>query len=474
MAGLTDTAWHLMPGPLVLLAIVLALTVEAGLLVGFLVPGTAIGLGAGALSPLVGLPLPLTTATVAAGAIAGGQLGFTLGQRHRSLPAPFVGTARLGGKVWPRAADALRHRPRLTVALGQWASYGRVVVPRGAGWTSVSRRAFTVVQSLSATAWAATLTTTGSATTATARANITFAMGLPVAGLVALAVIAALVIRTVRRRATTGAPAAARPTRAARRALVRWAIAGSAMTLTVASAGACGTERTFVADVPLATAGTTALDVRTSGLVRVVPADGAVPSLHREVHVSGDTSPPLAELSRSGATTVIRDCLTGCISDLTLRVPRGTVVRAQSPTGPIDVRGMGATTAASDSGPATIKDIIGDVNVRSSSGPLAVERVSGRLEATSASGPIAVRGVDGPVNASSDSAPTTIEMPSPGTVAARSQAGDVSVIAPDGAGYAVEAADLDRPDVGVSTADESPYRIVAVSLAGQVQVGGDH
>ena len=50
------------------------------------------------------------------------------------------------------------------------------------------------------TAWAVTLTATGSTTTAAVRDTVTVALGVPVLGAVALGVAVALVARAVRRR----------------------------------------------------------------------------------------------------------------------------------------------------------------------------------------------------------------------------------------------------------------------------------
>jgi membrane-associated protein len=202
---MTDAVLHALPGRLVLGVVLLAMIAEGGLIIGFLVPGTAVALGAGAAAVLVGVPVPAACAAVAVGAVCGGQIGYALGWRRRARTSPIVGTARLGDRIWPWAMDALHRRPRLAVAVGQWAPYGRIVVPRGAGWSAVSWRTFSVVQILSVTAWAVTLTATGSTTTAAVRGTITLALGLPVLGVVAVGVVVALVVRAVRRRAAVRA-----------------------------------------------------------------------------------------------------------------------------------------------------------------------------------------------------------------------------------------------------------------------------
>jgi membrane-associated protein len=203
---MTDALLSALPARLVLGVVLLAMIAESGLLIGFLVPGTAVALGAGAVAVLIGVPVPTASAAVAVGAICGGQIGFALGRRRRTQPAPVAGTAWLGDRVWPRALAVLRRRPRLAVAVGHWAPYGRIVVPRGAGWSAVSWRTFTVVQVLSATLWASALTVTGSVTTAAVRSTITVSLGLPVLGVVVLAAVVVLVLRAVRRSARSGRP----------------------------------------------------------------------------------------------------------------------------------------------------------------------------------------------------------------------------------------------------------------------------
>ena len=191
------TPLEALPGPLLLVVLATALTVESGLLAGVLVPGTALALGAGALAVPVGLPLPLVCVAAATGAVAGGQLGYRIGRRRAGRPAPFAGTGRLPFGLWERAAAALRHRPLVAVAAGQWLSYGRIVVPRTTGWAGAAApHAFTVVHSVSATTWAAALTTLGHHAGEAARDCVALALGLP-----ALTVVAVVAVLAAARRA---------------------------------------------------------------------------------------------------------------------------------------------------------------------------------------------------------------------------------------------------------------------------------
>lgn len=164
------------PVPLLLLAVVVVLTVEGGLPIGAFVPGTTVAFGTGALAGPEGWPA--AAVAVAAGAVAGGQLGFRLGRRRRVRETPFAGTARLPHGPWRRAGRAVADHPTIAIGVGQWATWGRVVVPRVAGWASVPAPRFGVVQGGSAVAWAVVLTGVGSLAGDPVRENVTLALGL--------------------------------------------------------------------------------------------------------------------------------------------------------------------------------------------------------------------------------------------------------------------------------------------------------
>lgn len=200
-----------LPGPLLLAAVALALVAEGGLLLGLVIPGTALVLGTGALAEVAAIPLPAAIAATAAGTVAGGQLGSRLGHRRRADRAPFAGTPRIAAGAWPGLGRLLLRRPASTVALGQWLSCGRVLVPRSAGWAATSHRRFTVAQTVSGVAWAAALTTVGHGATAAARGGLTTALGLLTAAVVAVAATAGLLGRASRTRGCDTGPHPAPP-----------------------------------------------------------------------------------------------------------------------------------------------------------------------------------------------------------------------------------------------------------------------
>lgn len=190
-----------LPVPVVLAAIVGVLVVEAGLLIGVFVPGTACTLAAGALAALGVLPLPAVLGCTVLGAVAGGQVGYWRGRRQRREPAPVACVTRF--VQWSRLRAMLTDRPRTVVASGQWLSWCRMLVPRCAGWAGVQHLRFSLAQGASATSWASTLTVVGYTGSAAVRQHVAHGLGL-VAALAGLVVGATLlVLRTRARRSAT-------------------------------------------------------------------------------------------------------------------------------------------------------------------------------------------------------------------------------------------------------------------------------
>lgn len=149
----------------------LLLTVEAGLLIGLVTPGTSVlfVLGLGARYGIV--PAYPALAVAVLGAVAGAQLGYLRG-RARGVPR-FAAVPEFQARCGP-----------LTVCCGQWLSGARVLVPRMAAAAGLPYRRFTAASVPSATLWAGSLT------------GIGYVAGAPVARLLNtwLAVVAVLVL----------------------------------------------------------------------------------------------------------------------------------------------------------------------------------------------------------------------------------------------------------------------------------------
>lgn len=152
------TSWlGQVPAPLLLVSVAALLTVESGALLGFLVPGSSLLLATGATAQATGAPFWLVLAVCAAAVVTGGQLGFANGFRarqRRDSDAP--GTAG-----WARAQQLVRRHGWWAVVLTQWVFGVRTLAPFAAGWSRLSRRAFTAAHVPAATLWAAALTAFG-------------------------------------------------------------------------------------------------------------------------------------------------------------------------------------------------------------------------------------------------------------------------------------------------------------------------
>ncbi|MEU8147199.1 VTT domain-containing protein [Nonomuraea sp. NPDC048901] len=158
--------------PLVLIVGWLLIVAEAGLLIGVFLPGTSVLVALGYLSHLGVVPLGTTVAVAAFAAITGTQLSFLMGRRRALGRERALGGRRILGRrrngLAPRRFDALagfwEHGRRLlvrrgvwAVLAGQWLGSARTLVPRLAGWSGMSYRAFACASLPAAAAWAATL-----------------------------------------------------------------------------------------------------------------------------------------------------------------------------------------------------------------------------------------------------------------------------------------------------------------------------
>jgi membrane-associated protein len=140
--------------PLVLIVGWLLIVAEAGLLIGVFLPGTSVLVALGYLSHLGVVPLGATIAVAVCAAATGTQLSFLLGRRGEG-PAGRRLAAFSG--FWERGRRLLVRRGVWAVIVGQWLGSARTLVPRLAGWSGMSYRAFACASLPAACAWAATL-----------------------------------------------------------------------------------------------------------------------------------------------------------------------------------------------------------------------------------------------------------------------------------------------------------------------------
>jgi membrane-associated protein len=191
-----------LPGGWILALTGLAMVVEAGLLVGLMIPGTTLLLTLGILTQLGVVPLAASLPTAIAATALGAQLGFWRG-RTAGVPLTRL-VARsgrfLGAQPLERAGRLVaRHRGR-AVAVGHWSSFGRNLVPRLAAAGRMPYRIFATAVVPSAALWASAMVLIGY----TQAAALQHYAGL-VGPCVAVILVIAL-IWTARRRASSREP----------------------------------------------------------------------------------------------------------------------------------------------------------------------------------------------------------------------------------------------------------------------------
>lgn len=196
----------------------LVLAMESGVLVGLFLPGSSLLLALGFLARH-GVVNPWVVVLVAGSASAlGCQFGFWRARRHRLLD-PAAGSAdlldppnRVERKLIDRAGRArvrrilsfLDRRAVPTVAVCQFLSLVRTLMPRLAGRAGVSRRRFSLANVPMAFAWAALVSTLGRLA-GEAYERVETALGLAGPPVVLAVALLAWVTFKIRRRAGAGA-----------------------------------------------------------------------------------------------------------------------------------------------------------------------------------------------------------------------------------------------------------------------------
>ncbi len=130
-----------------------AAMLESLVLVGVLVPGAALMLGAGALIALGALDLWSTLAWAAAGAVAGDGLSFWIGHHYRERLRQLWPFARFSGLLHRGEAFFSRHGGK-SVVFGRFVGPVRAVIPTVAGMMGMPPLRFAAVNIASAIAWA--------------------------------------------------------------------------------------------------------------------------------------------------------------------------------------------------------------------------------------------------------------------------------------------------------------------------------
>lgn len=191
-----------MPAPLVLVLIGLAVTAESALLFGLVLPGSTLLLTLGLVTRLGEVLLSAAIAVAIAAAVLGGQLAYLRGRHHTGKTRP---AGRLHATI-ERAESMVARHGVWSIAIAQWIAGLRTFTPRLAGRARVPYRVFGLTQVTVATVWAASFVSLGHFAGLAMQQRIGTAA--TVAGVVV--VVAGLVVYAVRRRTVRStAPATA-------------------------------------------------------------------------------------------------------------------------------------------------------------------------------------------------------------------------------------------------------------------------
>ncbi|MER5390122.1 VTT domain-containing protein [Saccharopolyspora sp. NPDC002686] len=190
------------PGPVALIAGVLVLFAESGLVIGVFLPGTGTVLALGWLAGQGVAPVWLAAVCAASATALGCQHGFYRGRRGSLLRRELV--KRLGEQRFERLVSALDSRAEVTVSVSQCFAAVRTLVPRLAARTRMTHLRFTLCNLPVAITWATTLVLLG-AWSGDAYERVEAIAGLAGLPVVGIAAAVALTVWWLRRRSRLSA-----------------------------------------------------------------------------------------------------------------------------------------------------------------------------------------------------------------------------------------------------------------------------
>lgn len=207
-----------------------------------------------------------------------------------------------------------------------------------------------------------------------------------------------------------------------------------------------------------------------AGHVVVTRASGNDVTVHRVVHYQSGTPHPGQRLS-NGTLSFSTGC-TRCRVDYDLAVPASVSVRAHTDSGRVNVTGVRAADASTDSGSVTVRHVTGDVTARSDSGSVTLQDVGGTLQASTDSGSIGATELrSANATAASDSGSIHLAFTSaPKNVRMNDDSGSLRLAVPGGP-YNVDArTDSGGRHVGVPIASSAPARLTLHTDSGSVNI----
>jgi membrane-associated protein len=151
-----------LPSPLVYLVVSLLVFGEAGLFIGFVIPGETAVLIGGAIAggPHHRVSIVALCIIVVASAILGDSLGYLVGERygHHLLRLRILKHRRV---TLERALEGLRRRGPIYVFLGRFTAFLRAVMPGLAGMSRMHYQRFLLANAIGGVTWGLTFTLLG-------------------------------------------------------------------------------------------------------------------------------------------------------------------------------------------------------------------------------------------------------------------------------------------------------------------------
>jgi membrane protein DedA with SNARE-associated domain len=193
------------PAWLVVLLVGLLVFAEDAIFVGFVLPGETAAILGGVAASLGHLPVLVVLATVVAAAVIGDTVGFEVGRHLGPRLLRLRVLARHEASIG-KAQDLLARRGGAAIFLARWVAFLRAVMPALAGTSRMHYPTFVTWNAAGGLAWGATAVTIGYvAGTSYGRVERWLGRGAAVA--VAVIVVTALVVWSVRRRRAASAGA---------------------------------------------------------------------------------------------------------------------------------------------------------------------------------------------------------------------------------------------------------------------------
>ena len=171
---------------------------EDAIFVGFVLPGETVAILGGVAASLGHVDFPVILGLVVVAAILGDTVGFEIG-KHFGPRVMALRPLRKHRKRLENAQDMLANRGGVAVFLGRWTAFFRAVMPALAGMSGMHYPTFLMWNAAGGIAWGATVVSIGYVA-GNSYARVEKWLGRGVAVVIALVVIVALVVWSVRRR----------------------------------------------------------------------------------------------------------------------------------------------------------------------------------------------------------------------------------------------------------------------------------